>query len=223
MGDSRTPLLFVTGAAVCNIAPDILLVVDEKAMIKFTESAQLSRLLRDFRREAALSGTIIDTYRISDLPQLDLSQYKLIVFNNCPDIPYRFEDQYVLYSYMDQLPEGLQIQEVEGGFLEQEVIFYGIFAGAMHFEATPLPRVVPLCGKNITVHAKFSDNTPAIVSCGKNFYSVLPFMKAKQFRQLADFAGCKTYGEFPCTVYGDSRFTAWFSHDEPEKYKVIYQ
>ena len=197
---------------------DILLVVDEKAMIKFTESAQLFRLLRDFRREAALSGTIIDTYRISDLPQLDLSQYKLIVFNNCPDIPYRFEDQYVLYSYMDQLPDGLQIREAEGGFPEQEVFFNGIFAGTMHFEATPLPRVVPLCGENVTVHARFSDDTPAIVSSGKKFYSVLPFMKAKQFRQLADFAGCKTYGEFPCTVYGDSRFTAWFSHDEPEKY-----
>ena len=197
---------------------DILLVVDDKSMRMHTESSHLFRLLRDFRREAALAGGIIDTYRLSDLPQLELSQYKLIVFCDCIEIPYDFKEQCVLYSYLDQLPDGLSVKEVKGGFPEQDVCFEGIFSGKMHFDETPLPRVVPLCRENIKIHARFSDNTPAVVSNGKKIYSVLPFLKAKQFRQLLDFAGCKTYGSVPCTVYGDSRFTAWFSHDEPARF-----
>lgn len=197
---------------------DILFVTDEKALMKHTESAELFRRGRDFRRNAMLAGGIIDFYRISDLPQLDLSQYKLIIFCDCPDIPYNFKNQYVLYTYLDRLPEGLEIKEITGGFPKQKVIFEGIFSGTMISEETPLPRVIPVCGENVKIQAKFSDGTPAVVSNGKNFYSVLPFWKTEQIRQLLDFAGCKTYGEAPCTVYGDSRFTACFSHDEPEKY-----
>ena len=197
---------------------DILFVTDEKALRMHTESAQLFRRVRDFRRNAPLAGGLIDFYRIGDLPKLNLDQYKLIVFCDCPEIPYHFEHQYVLYSYLDQLPEGLKIKEVPGGFPEQEIHFEGVLSGTMKFEATPLPRVVPVCNENVKIHARFTDNSPAVVSCDKNFYSVLPFWQTEQFRQLIEFAGCKTYGEYPCTVYGDSRFTAWFSHNEPEKY-----
>lgn len=198
---------------------DILIVVDEKALIRHTESRDLFEQYRNAIRELTLAGGIADLYRLADLPELDLAQYKLILFCDCPEIPFTFENPCVLYTYLDQLPEGFAVEEIPGGFPEQEVIFEGIFAGSVVCPAGAFPRVKPVCREGDLVQATFADGTPAVISRGKTFYSVLPFWEFSQFRALLEFAGCRTYGEAPCTVYGDSRFTAWFSHLEPEKYR----
>ncbi len=197
---------------------DVLFVVDEKAFIQHTQAGPLFDLNLDFQREAALAGVIFDLYRLSDLPKLNLDQYKLVVFCDCPAAPPMPADKTVLYSYVDALPEGLAIEEVAGKFPTGKVSFEGIFSGEAELPEMPLPRVSPVVGPGVEVHGRFADGTPAVVSDGKNFYSTLLMLKWKQFRQLCEFAGCRTYGDAPCTAYGDNRFTAVFSHNEPAKY-----
>ncbi len=199
-------------------AADVLFLVDENAMIQHTETPELFDLQLNFQREAALAGVISDMYRISDLPILDISQYKLIVFCDCPEAPVMPADKVVLYSYLDALPEGLAIAEKKGSFPAGKVTFEGIFSGETEVPDIPLPQVVPLVTENMRVHGRFADGTPAVVSSGGNFYSALPLLQWRQFRELCEYAGCRTYGDAPCTVYGDSRYTAVFSHNEPEKY-----
>ena len=124
--------------------------------------------------------------------------------------------------YLDPLPAGLSTKEIPGSlFPEGDIEFFGDFAGVFHLDLLPLPRIAPDITDGVQIHARFADRTPAVVSKGNRFYSCLPCWGWKQFRILADKAGCRSYGQAPCIVYGDNRFTAVFSHNEPEKYKVI--
>jgi hypothetical protein len=203
---------------------DVLILADEKTYFSHTESRELFRLYQNFYREAALSGIEIDIYRVGDLPELNLEQYKLIVLCDCPAAPNFPDDKTVLYMYLGTLPAGLSTKEIpDSPFPEGDIEFSGDFTGTFRLDPLPLPRISPVITDGIEIHARFSDRTPAVVSKGKWFYSCLPCWGWKQFRTLADKAGCRFYGQAPCIVYGDNRFTAVFSHDEPEKYKVIYQ
>ena len=201
---------------------DVLILVDEKTYFKHTESFELFRLYQNFRREAALSGVKIDIYRVGDLSELNLDQYKLIVLCDCPETPDFPDDKTVLYMYLDSLPAGLSTKEIPGSpFPEGNIEFSGEFSGVFHLDPLLLPRIAPDIAGDVQIHARFADRTPAVVSKGNRFYSCLPCWGWKQFRILAEKAGCQFYGQAPCTVYGDNRFTAVFSYDEPEKYELI--
>ena len=200
---------------------DVLILADEKSFFVHTESRELFRLYQNFYREAALSGVKTDIYRVSDLPELDLEQYKLIVLCDCQETPDFPDDKTVLYMYLDTLPAGLCTRVIPGSpFPEGDIEFSGDFSGTFRLDPLPLPRISPVIADGIEIHARFPDRTPAVVSKGKRFYSCLPCWGWKQFRSLAEKAGCRFYGQAPCIVYGDNRFTAVFSHDEPEKYKI---
>lgn len=203
---------------------DVLFLIDERSQILHTESPELFGLHKIFRREAALAGVQIDLYRISDLSRISLEQYKLIVLCDCPEMPSLSMDKTVLYMYLDALPEGLAVQEVRGQhFPAGDIAFQDLMSGKVTLENWTLPRVAPEVTAGMRVHARLADGTPAVVSNGNRFYSVLPILGWKQFRELAEFAGCRLYGEAPCVVYGDSRFTAVFSHDYPEKFRLQIQ
>ncbi len=197
---------------------DVLFLIDENAFIRHTESNELFMMHLDFRREAALAGVISDLYRIADLPELDLSQYKLIDLCDCPELPELPPDRTMLFSYLDGLPAGISVSEVTGKFPAGEVTFEGIFSGGTDLPELPLPRVAPVLTDGMQIHGRFADWSPAAVSKGKIFYTALPILKWRQFSELCRFAGCRCCGEIPCTVYGDSRFTAVFNHTEPGKF-----
>ncbi len=62
---------------------EILLVVDEESIYYTRANSTAHHLfMREFIREATLCGAPIDIYRFKDLEEIDLSQYKLIVFIN---------------------------------------------------------------------------------------------------------------------------------------------
>ena len=197
---------------------DVLFLVDEKTFIGHTISEELFDFNLNFQREASLAGVIFDIYRLSDIPLIDMKQYKLIVFCDCPEAPAMPEDKTVLYSYLDGLPEGLAVSEKTGVFPAGTVTFEGIFSGSVELPSLSVPQVIPQITDKVEIFGRFADGTPAVVSAGKKFYTSLLFWRWRQFRELCEYAGCHTYGEAPCTVYGDSRFTAVFSHNKPEKY-----
>ncbi|MBO5725407.1 MAG: hypothetical protein J6S58_11335, partial [Lentisphaeria bacterium] len=74
----------------------------------------------------------------------------------------------------------------------------------------------------VLVHARLAYGRAAVVSCGNHFYSVLPFFTYAQFRRLAEYARCRTFGEATCTVYGDNRFTAVFPAKDPASYRLSF-
>ena len=60
---------------------EILLVVDEDAIYHTRANSSAHRLFMiEFIRETTLCGAPVDIYRLKDLKEIDLSQYKLIVF-----------------------------------------------------------------------------------------------------------------------------------------------
>lgn len=62
---------------------EILLVVDEQSFFHWSANSRMHDLfMKEFVREATLCGAPVDMYRLSDLEEIDLSQYKLITFVN---------------------------------------------------------------------------------------------------------------------------------------------
>ncbi len=60
---------------------DMLIVLDERSSALIRESGNLhEKYLREFIYNTAASGVVFDVYRASDLSQIDLSKYKLVVF-----------------------------------------------------------------------------------------------------------------------------------------------
>lgn len=201
---------------------DVLFVVDELSMIAHSESEELFRLHKDLRREAGLSGVIYDLYRFSDLSQLNLSQYRLIVFCDCPcnrEIEFP-KSCHRLYTYLDALPDGMQIQEIPGHFPAGTVQYEGILSGTAPLTDLTLPRVTPVLQDNDRILACLADGAPAMLEREGVFYGVLPLLGWRQFRQLAEYCGCHSYAEAPCIVYGDNRFLSVFSHEQPENFQM---
>ena len=197
---------------------DILVVVDEQAHFMHTESGHLFNFGLNFRREITLSGCISEIYRMCDLDKIDLSQYKLIIFCDCPEIPEKYKNLNVckLFTYLDDVP-GVSLRATDSSFPVGKVTFSNGFTGEIELEATPLPRIIPE-SKDCKVYATLPDGSNAFIQWDNNYYSVLPFLTWQQIRTLAERCGCKTYAEAPVTVYGDNRFIATFSKNEPEKF-----
>jgi hypothetical protein len=60
---------------------DILVVTDEDCIRKMSISkTQRQGFMEDLLMELALSGGVADHYRLKDLPQLDLTRYKMVIF-----------------------------------------------------------------------------------------------------------------------------------------------
>ena len=214
---------------------DILFIVDEETYFHQTQSGVLFGKYAFFRREAAMSGAISDLYRLRDLPELDMSQYKLIVMHNVPVIDDMVRallmrtNAVKLFMYLDgsinrssfslkntEELTGIKLKESGRGYSAGKIICNDIFSGEILFNECDLPKILICSGK---VYARFSDGSAVVVSNdGKIFYSVLPVFEWKQFCELAKYSGCHLYGDAPSTVYGDSRFYAIFPHNKPSEY-----
>lgn len=197
---------------------DILIVVDEQSFFRHTETSHLFNAQKNFQREITLSGCISEIYRMCDLDKIDLSQYKLIIFCDCPEIPEKYKNLDVckLFTYLDDVP-GLTLKPTGTTFPPGMIEYKNGFTGTVELPSCPLPAVTP-SGTDFQIHATLPDGSPAMIQWGKNYYSVLPCLQWQQVRTLAERCGCKTYAEAPVTVYGDNRFIATFSKNEPEKF-----
>lgn len=197
---------------------DILVVVDEQSFVRHTESGHLFDMKMNFQREITLSGCISEIYRLGDLDKIDLSQYKLIIFCDCPEIPDKYKklDVFKLFTYLDDVP-GITLKPSGTVFPAGMIEFKNGFTGRIELPDCPLPAVTPE-GADLQVHAVLPDGSNAFIRQGKNYYSVLPNLQWEQIRTLAERCGSKTYADAPATVYGDSRFIAVFPRNKPDKF-----
>ena len=171
---------------------EILLVVDEESEYHHICNISFhSALMKDMVRNINLCGAPTDMYRLKDLENLDMAQYKLIIFLNTfklsTDQWERIEaciskDATLLWNYAPGIlnPEfsvsnieaitGLKVQEKSGYpypelFPEPGSVFEGAETLKPVAELSvdyPLLEIIPL--EESQVLAKYDDNTAAIVS-----------------------------------------------------------
>ena len=187
---------------------DVLIVVDEKCMYKMKESQELCfAFMLDIVCETHCSGVLADTYRLSDLKKIDISQYKLIIFAYDFNLSKEFLDELniaddvtVMFCYAAGInADGkFNIDNIKKltGFCVEETFKHSDFS---------FPMFKTKGGKDI----EYSEND------GKKYIMDLrPYITATELREIARKAGCRVYTDFDCILYGDSRFLGVFRKEK---------
>lgn len=216
---------------------DILALVDEESMLHCTQSLEYHFAgMQQRMRELTLTGAKVDIARRADLPHLDRQQYRLIVLFHVVTLTRQEREWlsggngHLIGSYLDGSIDSsfdlhnieslfsLKLRETGKPFPASEVRLESPFSGTLRYRPNELPAIVP-DDPAATVLARLPDGTAAMATIdGKRVYTSFPFLSWREFRELARHAGCHFYGDAPCTVYGDNRFTAIFPHEHPEQY-----
>lgn len=200
---------------------EILLVTDDASLPYMRVNQALHYLLlRENMREAALVGAPLDCYRFEDLEDLNLENYKLVVFLNCFRINGRqrsflknnLRTKTKLWFYASGIWNGnecsLENTESLCGFRPVERDSAGEY---------PLFHFVP--GKS-EILARHEDGSPSVGQLGNDIYSGIPSLTARQFREIAERAGCFFYAPAGNVVFADSRFTAVFRGFSEEVFEI---
>lgn len=216
---------------------EILIVVDEKALMSMSTSFGLvGGLHYNLHSELKLCGAPVDTLRLQDLYDTDLSQYKMIVFANTFLIDDKMrkilkdnaKGKTYVWNYasgilspdfsLDNVKDltGFGIKEFDHNF-EDESFGYSI----TEYNLGACPKLLldfPL----IEVEAKDGDEIMSHypngrVMCAKtekdggvSVLCAFPSMMTDDFRKLAEDAGCKMFAPINCTVYADNRLIGIF-------------
>lgn len=204
-------------------AADVLVLVDNECISKMNISRDLRLgFMEDFLCEIHMTGCLTDLYRLSDLKEIDLDRYKLIVF------AYTFEIDRLAREFINNLPG-------------DKTVMFNYASGIISDLSTSLDNVTALTGAALT---PFEDEkysfpsleimpdealTPILTEDGRikigkvtrenggtSIINEKPFVSRALLREIAIGAGCHAYAPCGCTVYGDSRFIGVFPSEEGE-------
>lgn len=159
---------------------EVLVVVDEQAFYHTRKSFELQDMHWEILRQIGKSGTLVDIYRLSDLKDMELSNYKFVVFL----MPYSMDSN----TYTDILDS----------LNKDAVVFWNYAPGASNGFET----MTNLCGlkfklSDIKATDGFtlveSEDTPAAVEMDSFEFFV------KDETQVANLKsqGCEDYGHIP--------------------------
>ncbi len=179
---------------------DMLIVFDERSMLSVRESTDLhAGFLREFINETNVSGVIADVYRACDLPRLELSQYKFVVF------AYNF--------YMDKAT-----RDIVASLPSTITVAFSYVAGAWDESGFSLENAERATGHRFTIDNTGDYDFPAIraerlPNARKNtLVFTEPYVTGANIRAIAKSAGCHVYTDTAnVTVYGDNRFIGAFN------------
>jgi len=181
---------------------DMLIVFDERSMLKTKESSDLHKgFLREFINEAHTSGVILDVYRADDLPLLDLSRYKLIVF------AYNF--------FMNE-----KTREIIRNIPESTTLSFSYAAGVWSEDGFSIEKAEELTSHKLVFNSSsdkkydFPDVYAKKLDDGRKntVFITDPYLSAEEIRKMAKAAGCHIYTENNgVTFYGDNRFLGVFN------------
>ncbi|MEE1223742.1 MAG: hypothetical protein UH081_00615 [Clostridia bacterium] len=223
---------------------EILLVVDESSLKAMSASYGLTGgLMYNLQSELKLCGAPVDTLRMCDLYDCDLSQYKMIVFANAFNVDEKLREllknnahgkTYVWhyaagilnpeFSY-DNVKEitGFSVKEFEHTFKNEE---FGYKIKQYNFFPVPeLELDFPLieitdCSEDDIV-SRYPNGKILCAQMkkdnGKSILCTFPSLTASDFRALAVDAGCTMLAPINCTVYADNRIIGIFP-----KYDIDY-
>lgn len=194
---------------------EVLLVVDDESIYYQNLNFQLHRmLLMDTVRELNLCGAPVDMYLLRDLPTLDLTHYKMIVFLNINrDFP--APPCTAVYNYAS----GKRLKTIPCP-AATELIPEGILAGTAAMKFTLGKDEFPFFAVESPeeVLARYSSGEIAAARTGREYHIALPILKAKHWRKIMEEARCRCPAPVNNTVYADNRFTAIFPKDNPNSF-----
>ena len=201
----------------------VLLVKGDVAKRKHSFSADLHQSL-EYKLQYRLSpiGTPVDFLRVSDLDEIDLSQYKLVVFGDT----FYFEDG--------------QIERILSRLNPEAVIVWNYAPGAVLSDFS-YDNVKKVCGMGVCEKSESTTDHPALcieengdvevlerydsgeakiaqtVHLGrKNVLAADPDLDTSDYRRLAEEAGIQLLAPEGVTVYGDNRFTSYFAGENDD-------
>lgn len=197
-------------------AADILVLVDDACITHMNISEDLRLgFMEDFLYELRSTGCISDLYLLSDLEELDLSKYKLIVF------AYTFE-------------MGEKQRKVVESLAKDKILLFNYAAGIISDGGVSLENTATLTGVTLTTLEKREYDFPTLAVCDENakvlirdeegntriaqkdsvIVNTKPYLRATELRAITDLAGCHAYTPVGNIVYGDARFLAVFTGKE---------
>lgn len=220
---------------------EILIVVDEKSIMSMSASYGLTGgLLYNLQSELRLCGAPVDTLRLADLYEIDLSQYKMIVFANAFKVDNRLreilkanaENTTYIWNYasgvlnpdfdMENIYDltGFHVKEFAHNYGTEEI---GYRMKPYHFGPVPelildFPLVEILSEAEQKVISRYPDGRIMCAEAEKNggtsVFCALASLMAEDFRKLALEAGCRMYAPVNCTVYADNRIMGVFPKED---------
>ncbi len=192
---------------------DVLIVVDENSA-KYTRANKDLRagFMEDFICETSMSGALADVYRLSDLSEIPLENYKLIVFAYTAYI----EPDYFA-EISERMPDGVKIM-------------FNYAAGAWNKDGFGLDNTEKITGYRITPAKNtagydFPQITAEKTSAAKGnvIMNTTPYLGRDKIREIARDAGCHIYTDADgITLYGDNRFLGVFNN-ESIKTKICFE
>jgi len=196
---------------------DVLIIVDENCINHMRLNGTLrSAFMEDFICEANMTGALCDVFRLSDFENLDLSQYKLIIFAYCFQVDRKTrnlisdkisENTMVMYNYAAGVLDGDDFS------LENVKAFTGFEIYEIKGDGD-IPTLTVAKSDNIKILAENSENNTVLAQKENRIINLMPFMRSDLLRIIEKESGCTFYTEESgSTVYGDNRFIGIFSSD----------
>lgn len=198
-------------------AADILVLADERALthMGISEGCRLG-FLEDFVCEMHRTGCLCDLYRLSDLPTLDLSPYRLIVF------AYTFKMGKEEKAWLARVPKDKVLMfNYAAGILSDDGVSLGNCAGLTGVSLLPsdkkeydFPTLVVDVGKEEVLLRDEEGDARCVRTADGVIVNTKPYLSASELRHITDLAGCHAYAPAGNTVYGDARFLGVFTDKE---------
>jgi hypothetical protein len=215
-----------------NSISEILYVIDDHSFYRMNNSygfvnGSRGGIINEMESELKLVGAPVDIYRLCDLNDITLSQYKLIVFANA----FHFEKGQwerirnripktatIIWNYAAGIRNPdfsvTNVKEVTGFSIEPySGTKVDISNGYNILNDFPLIQIAP--DSEQSVLDKYPDGS-IMTSLkinnegGKTILCAYPNLKASKLREMAVDAGCYMYAPLNCTVYADNRFIGIF-------------
>ncbi|MBQ3084661.1 MAG: hypothetical protein IJC46_04330 [Clostridia bacterium] len=197
---------------------EVLLVVDENALLRMRPNHDLhDAAIHHTGSTIKESGVPIDYYRMTDLAELDLSQYKMIVFMNA----YYADREALAQLIAKTAPDCHIVWNYTAGILDQKSGSFGLenvrkltgFSIGEYpvDESIAFPLIYAEEGEGISAREKYPDGKikTAVRKEGGRTY-ILNAMPAdltvESARALLQAAGVHLYTNGYCTVHADNRF-----------------
>ncbi len=165
-------------------------------------------------------GAPVDFMRVSDLEEIDLSRYKLVIFG---DTFYFNEGQ--LSNILSRLrPDATVIWHYAPGALSPEFSYDNVknTCGLDVYEKKESDADYPeLCireAEGVSVLGRYDSGEVKVASVihlgRRNVLTTTPELETTDFRHFAEEAGIDLPAPAGVTVYGDNRFTAFFTGED---------
>ena len=196
----------------------VLLVKGDVAKRKHSLSRELHQSLEyELQYRLTPIGAPVDFLRVSDLEEIDLSQYKMIVFGDT----FYFERG--------------QIEKILSKLNPNTTIIWNYAPGVLLPDFS-YENVKSICGMKVCESAKSESDHPTLCICenegvevleryenGKikiaskvhmgrrNILAASPELETEDFRRIAEESGVHFYAPCGVTVYADNRITSYFA------------